>query len=290
MKIDNLLEGTVKAPEYLFNKIMAITCGHVFSQIMTWLNTDEADDYFDNVTTIRRKIAEYKQKFGSFDVTAMKPDHVSRDVVKLKASDVDPRYLKRAPNFKQRNIFVYVSNSKERAFGLYQPKAVGHHPTIYYHCPPYDSIKNVAKSPEYVDAMFDRVEGTIEHELMHAVQQLILDVLHVSGEGHLDANDNIKDYDAYMMDVDEFSPMIVTHAKEITAFLKEMKARGRALSPEQVREFFNSFVNPTVTPPADLEMTTPEFFEVLYRKDRKKWQKAVKLVYDKVRDTMKKPA
>ena len=30
MKIDNLLEGTVKAPEYLFNKIMAITRGHVF--------------------------------------------------------------------------------------------------------------------------------------------------------------------------------------------------------------------------------------------------------------------
>lgn len=284
MRIENLLEGTVKAPVEVVDKLMSIACSHVFSQMMAFLESD--DEYFENIHTLKRFIGASKRRYGEFEVKPIKPDAVTRDVVMLRADDVDPRYLKRAPRFKQRRIFVYVSNSKEGSFGLYLPKGAGQHPTIRFYAPSYDTIVKYAKSPEFLDSLMDSIESVIEHELMHAIQQLVLNVLSIDGEGHMGDDGEIIDNDEYMTDKDEFSPMIVTHAKQFTSFLKEAKAKGNKYSREQIREVFNSFVNPTAPVPDFVDMRTPDFFEVLYRKDKKKWKVAVKYLYDKIRELM----
>lgn len=79
MRIENLLEGTVKAPVEVVDKLMSIACSHVFSQMMAFLESD--DEYFENIHTLKRFIGASKRRYGEFEVKPIKPDAVTRDVV-----------------------------------------------------------------------------------------------------------------------------------------------------------------------------------------------------------------
>lgn len=287
MKIQNLLEGTIKVPEDVYNSTMSLVCGHMFSMILTYLNSDDGEEYFDNIKTVNDKSVEYKVKYGDFKLKRMNYDDDTQGVVYLHGSSLDQRYLKRNEKFKNKKqgIDVIVMNQprEDGHQGLYVPKQVGYAPSIFINTPSTAGVQRLARSPEYIDSVITRLEGTVEHELIHAIQQLGFDSLDME-HSHIDDNDNIKDTDAYYSSQEEFDPMIVTHAKEFVSFLKHFKARNNRLTGAETKQTFLAFTNPSAKPPERVEMETPQFFDALYRKDKNRWRDAVKKTYQKIKE------
>jgi len=287
MKIQNLLEGTIKVPEDVYNGAMSLVCGHIFSMILTYLNSDDGEEYFDNTKAVKDKATEYKAKYGDFKLKRMNYDDDTQGVVDLHGSSLDQRYLKRNEKFKNKKqgIDVIVMNQprEDGHQGLYVPKQVGYAPSIFINTPSTGGVQRLARSPEYIDSVITRLEGTVEHELIHAIQQLGFDNLDME-TSHIDDNDNIKDNDAYYGSQEEFDPMVVTHAKEFVAFLKHFKARNNRLSGAEIKQAFLAFTNPSAKPPERVEMETPQFFDTLYRKDKNRWRDAVKKTYQKIKE------
>ena len=283
MLIQNLLEGTIKVPERFLNETKAVATGHVMSQIMTYINTDEGQDYFDNITYIKKFIRQKQAEYGDFPITVADPTKTTKGEVVLRAADVPARYLNRAPSFKQQTVDVIVKNSEKLAWGLYAPKEVGYAPAVIVHSPSMDGIRRVAQSPELLPAMFNKLDSVIEHELMHAIQDLILKTMvHKDDVGVDTETGEITDIDKYMSDPDEFSPMIISHAHEFKGLLNTARAGGWHMTNDEVRTLFRRFVNPSSPRNDDIDIVTPDFFDVLYRKKPKQWKIAVKYLHDKL--------
>lgn len=287
MLIRNLLEGTIKVPENFMNQTKAVVSSHVFSQILTFLESDEGDEYFDNIGYIKKFIREKKAVYGDFAVGNVSLDHVSHGTAVLRRADIEPKYLKRAPKFKQQTVDIHVKNSDGLSWGLYYPKAVGYAPAVIVNSPSIEGIKRVATSPEMLPAMFNKLDSVIEHELMHSMQDLILKVMTNAGEGSVNTDTGeIVDMDKYMSDPDEFSPMVISHAHEFKGVIAQAKATGYHMSKEAVRSLFRRFVDPTAPKPEGADIPTADFFDVLYRKKPSEWKRAVKYLHDKLYGTL----
>lgn len=281
MKIQTLLEGTIKVPKEPFNQLMTAVCADVFSRIVTWLNKPESDDYFDNLLQYKDIIKEYRKKYGYFDIF---PDYSDTRQMQLKLyvrmDEVDPRYLKRNPNAKGKiyaiRALIKSSDAETPAGGYYKKKRL-HAAKIEIEVPSQRTIEQVARAPELLGTLMDRIEGVVEHELMHAIQDMAFKQIPDEIE-YYDDKQRIDDDKYYSSDI-EFSPQLASNAKEFIAYAKDTYASGWKLDAEDKKALFMNFVNPTANAPRGLPDNTSPFFKTLYQKDRAKWKKAVKYFY-----------
>lgn len=279
MKIQTLLEGTIKVPKEPFDQLMTAVCADVFSRIVTYLNTPEADDYFDNLLEYKNIIKQYRKRYGDFDIY---PNYDETRTMQLKLyvrmDEVDPRYLKRNPNAKGKTyaILASVKASDKNATpsGGYSKKQTLRAAKIDIEVPSRKTIERVARAPELIGTLMDRIEGVVEHELMHGIQDMAF--RQIPDEIEYYDNNNRLDGDKYYSSEIEFSPQLVSNSKDFIAFAKDAYASGWKLDEEGKKALFMNYVNPAANPPRGWPSNTSNFFSTLYRRDKAKWKKAVK--------------
>ncbi len=282
MKIRTLLEGKIKVPTDTYHQLMTAVCADIFSRIVTYLNSPAGDDYFDNLLKFKQLANEYKKAFGDFDVDSEYDDrHFTTHKVYVRMDEVDPRYLKKNPNAKGKIYTILAkitaSGQHERPSGEYQKKRRATAAKIEIVVPTQKSIEQVARAPELFDSMMHRIEGIVEHELMHAIQDMAFKQV----PDELDYFDSKMDLidDKYYTNELEFSPQLASNAKEFIAHVKDLSGMGLRLDGEVKKQLFLNYVNPSSRPPRGVVAYTSEFFNTLYKKDKAKWKKAVKIFY-----------
>lgn len=282
MKIRTLLEGHIKVPQEAFKDVMTAVCADVFSRIVTYLNSPEADDYFDNLLKYKQLIKKYRSQYGNFDVFN---DHDGSRVTQMKVyvrmNEVDPRYLKKNPSARNKTyaIIVTISPSGEHRTpsGEYYKKQSLTAAKLNIEIPTQATIEQVARSPELLETLMDRIEGMVEHELMHAIQDMALKQFPTEVSYYKD--DGTVDREKYYTSEVEFSPQIISNAKEFIAFAKDVKAAGYTLDAEGTKTLLMNFVKPGAPQVRGVQDNHSPFFSMLYQKDKAKWKKAVKYFY-----------
>lgn len=282
MKIQALLEGKIKVPTDAYNQLMIAVCTDIFSRIITYLNGPAGDDYFDNLLKFKELIKEYRKEFGHFDVYEnYTANYATTHKLYVRMDEVDPRYLKRNPNAKGKiyaiRATITASDSDQTPSGGYYKKQRAKAAKIEITVPSQKTIEQVARAPELFETMMHRIEGVVEHELMHAIQDMAFKQIPDELE-YYDDKERIVDDKYYTSEI-EFSPQLASSAKDFIAYAKDLSAMGYRLDGEGKKALFMNFVNPTANAPRGLPDNTSPFFKTLYQKDRVKWKKAVKYFY-----------
>ena len=289
MKILKLLEGTIKVPEELINQIMAYVCSDVFSRAVAYLSDpDTADEYYESERDIIKLIAKYRKICGDFDIHKDYPVDGSKGITgtaRMSMRELDNRYFKqnRATQNKAYALYVIVHAGKGMSSsGEYTPKRAGSKARVQVITPNQSVIEEATRSPELFDSMLYRIRGVVNHELMHAVQDMALNQMSDEDSDSSYYNDDgTLDDDKYYTHPIEFSPQIVSTAHEFLAFMYQLENVER-LTPEEKKQFILSFVDPNAKAPRGANGTLLPFFATLYRKDKVKWKKAAKYFYSLV--------
>lgn len=282
MKILELLnEGTIKVPQSTLNEIMAIACSDFFSRAITYLEGADLEDAEELHTIISRIAKDYMKKFGPFKVyTNFDDNQVMSGSVYVRMGEVDPRYFKQNANAKGRTytLSVMVSTHPDKdvynASGSYENKRLGRNAKMEIVQCHIDELKAMARSPELIDGYMDRLEGLVNHEMQHGMQNMALNQS-PDAVKYYDKDMNIID-DKYYTDESEFSPQITSAAQDFIGFIKDLKAMNHKFTPETVKQLMTAYINPSAKDMAGIQGLRSKFFETLYRKDKAKWKKAVK--------------
>lgn len=281
MKIQHLLEGQVKIPHETFKDAMASVSSDMFSRIFAYLSRPEAEEYEDNISKYMELVAKYKRMYGDFDLFPNHtPDKETVSKVYIRMPEVDPRYLKQNPNAKHRTyaieLTVRASDSNDAPSGNYFRKEVGKAARLHVIVPRWSFVAKIARSPELFESFMGRVRGVLHHELMHAVQDMALRQISAAPDYY--NADEIDDDKYYLSDI-EFSPLLTSSAEDFIAYIKELTATGHVLTAKNKADLFMNYVNPTASAPRAIGVYTPNFFVKLYRNDKAKWKKAVKIFH-----------
>lgn len=280
MKIQNLLEGTIGVPQSTMYGIMNTVCTDLFSRILTYLNSPDADEYADNILAYKNLVARYRKLYGNFELT---PDLDSRYQTSKKTildmSEVNPRYLKRNPSLKNKKYVIITTvqpaqnDNAESTSGSYYKKRAGKAVEIVIYMPSEHVLRRVARNPEQFSGLMQGLYGTAYHELIHAIQDIafgeIPDKVH-----YFDDESNV-DLDKYSDTDYEFSPQIVSNVNDFLAYVKQ----APKLTPVQKKQLILNYVNPTAMPPEGFQPYTSFFFKSLYKVNKEKWKKAAKYFY-----------
>lgn len=282
MKIHTLLEGKIKVPTEAYHQLMTAVCADIFSRIATYLNSPAGDDYFDNLLKFKQIANQYRKAFGDFDVHEdYTANYTTTHKLYVRMDEVDPRYLKNNPNAKGRIYAILAtitaSDSDQNPSGGYYKKQRAKAAKIEIIVPSQKTIEQVARAPELFETMMHRIEGVVEHELMHGIQDMAFKQIPDELE-YYDDKQRLVD-DKYYTSELEFSPQLASNAKDFMAYVKDLSGMGYRLDGEGKKAVFMNYVNPTAKPPRGIAVNTSPFFNTLYNKDKAKWKKAVKYFY-----------
>lgn len=137
------------------------------------------------------------------------------------------------------------------------------------------AVKEVERRIEYALT-------TLEHELTHAVQFMILQQLHpmqVSGSGHRDASDKGSFSEVYYTSQREFDPQLKSALKDFEHLARRKGAKTKASKLELLRKYTWDDT-PKANVPNVADERKPDrspFFQSLKRVDQPRWKKALKL-------------
>lgn len=292
MKISTILNersGAINVPREAIDNVMNIVCSDFFSRAITYINELD-DDWADLPQVYKTFLIEYRKKYGHFNLFPnFTFDKITEGSTVFRMSAVDPRYFSRNKNAKSRtyklNVVVDVSDSDTKFAATFaKKKSIGMSATINIWLPSEERLKTIFKSPEIVAVNLERIEGYIEHELIHAIQDIALkqhddtDETYVNGEW---------DEEKYYMSGIEFSPQILTAAKNFITYVKEFQSMGITFTKEKIKAHIMRYINPQSPIVAGVEFPDSEFLHVLYNKDKVKWKKAVKGFYDIIQNELK---
>lgn len=282
MKIQTLLEGKIKVPTDAYHQLMTAVCTDIFSRIVTYLNSPAGDDYFDNLLKFKQIANQYRKTFGYFDVHEdYTANYRTTHKLYVRMDEVDPRYLKNNPNAKGKIYAILAtitaSDSDQTPSGGYYKKQRAKAAKIEITVPSQKTIEQVARAPELFETMMHRIEGVVEHELMHGIQDMAFKRIPDELE-YYDDKGRLVD-DKYYTSELEFSPQLASNAKDFVAYAKDLSGMGYRLDGEGKKALFMNFVNPTAKSPRGIADNTSPFFSTLYNKDKAKWKKAVRYFY-----------
>lgn len=292
MKISTILNersGIIKAPKEAIDNVMSIVCTDFFSRAVVYLN-ELSDDYADLFPIYKNMIADYRKKYGNFKLHPnIASDEVTSGSTVIRMANVDPRYFNRNKDAKHRtyklDVLVDMMDEAGNEFAAtYTKKSAGQPAKIKVWLPNQKHLQVVFKSPEIIPVTIERIEGYVEHELMHAVQDMAL-------KQHDDTEDSYEDGklndEKYFQSEIEFSPQILTAAKDFMLSIKEFRAFGIPLSPADIRKHLLRFINPQAPKTPGVDFPDSEFFHVLFNKDKTKWKKAIKSFYGLIQNDLK---
>lgn len=308
--VDILNEGLIKVPNNAINDVFLVACSDIFSRIFTYLDHAKNQDKAFEIRQIFKRIyKKYNSKFGEIQLLQdLGPEDSTTKRIRFNLADVDKNYLKfrnKKPNISYAiDVSAMLSfhapkyiSSEDGAFnmdeplGLYVGKKVGSVPKIYLFIPEKLLIQRL-HHPEFFDAFMETVYAVAEHELEHAIQDLVLNTLNdddkkqKSDGSNGDQPDNKSEFDEYHLSDIEFSPLSKTYLRSFTSYMKDLKVGNVRLSDEQKKELLKAFLDPDYELDDDLKKyrVVNSMFDSLKRKDFPKWKKAVKYVYGLLND------
>lgn len=303
--VDIINEGLIKTPNNLVNEVFLVACSDIFSRIFTYFdNAEDQDEAFEYRLIFEKIYKKYRSKFGKIDIhDDMRSNHITKKRVYLNLADVEKNYLNaknKKPIIKYAidivaittdyaskyiNEKVYGEVNKKSPIGLYVSRNRSEVPKIYIFVPEI-TLMSYLNKPEFFDSFMERIYDKVDHELAHAIQDLVFDQFKdEASEETVGTSDEEKHNYYHLKDI-EFSPLTKTYAREFTSYLKRLKARNIHLTDEQKKELFKAFIDPDYKLSDELEdyRSTGEFFVSLKRKDFPKWKKAVKYAYGLLND------
>lgn len=290
MKITNLLESNmIKVPKDTADQLMAVVCSNLLSRIMNFLTKSEFDgDYDEQIMYYEKLHKQLEKRYGRITVNHRYVPEETQTIY-LRMAEVDPRYTRRLPDSQKKKIHpisveIYL-DAGEIPHGTFLKKTRGRRAAIQIFLPNAKSIIQTAKSPELFAALLDRIEGITEHELMHKIQDVAFNEIGDTN-AYYDADGKIID-DKYYTDKTEFHPQLITSAKVFAAELKDLAGMGVRLNSERIRQLFLTTVDPRERPPQGIQKQTLPYFATLFKLDKTKWKKAVKIFYGLVQDKLK---
>lgn len=291
MKISNILNersGIIKAPKSAIDNVMSIVCTDFFSRAVTYIN-ELSDDYADLFSIYKKMIADYRKKYGNFRLHSnFGSDSITKGHTVIHMGDVDPRYFNKNKDAKHRtyklDVIVDMIGDQNEVAASYRKKSAGQAARVSVWLPEENHLNVIFKAPELVTLLLERVEGYIEHELMHAIQDMALKQHDDTADSY---DDGVMNWEKYYMSGIEFSPQILTAAKEFMLGVKESKALGVELTPEAIKKHLLRFINPQAPKVAGVDFPDSEFFHVLFSKDKAKWKKAIKSFYGLIQNELK---
>lgn len=288
MKIDNILtEGLEKVPQQLIDRCMVIVLGGLFSHMLAYTDTD---DLIDVNETIKKYYGRYQQIYGKLIYTDIDPVaeenyYLPKVTLRMPMKDIDPRYNRIKSTRTTFNIDVYVGYKfldSKGEFSLNQKTGKAMLLVDFSYASQFGSFSS---APEMIPSIITDLEGTVEHELVHGIQGLVMGVdvgkeakayFDHDEEGNVKGIDPVKYYTSNV----EFGPNIIGAFKTFLAQIGALQQQGLRINLETLKELAMYSVDPSRPLPSYLrDFSRPEMFEVLYQSDKVKWKKAVKYFY-----------
>ncbi len=265
-----LNEGITKIPPKVKQKAEQIVMSAALASI------------YDNAVKYKDKFPKYYKYFMKL-AAKYKVKSGSDEAVVIKSINYDLKYLpKNYPKKKVPRITIaaYVADNEKIANsskgGLYnktKKQIIINVSSLRLHKLPYKSYDATYTLKSAVDELLT----TLEHELIHSVQDQLLDIDFNKAPKSVDKN-NLDVNDLYFLNPIEFDPWIVNSSKD---FKDNVDVLGEYYS---VKELFDLFVGIT---PEDSKNTysnkVSEFFIALKKHDEKKWRIAVRKLIDRLK-------
>lgn len=146
-----------------------------------------------------------------------------------------------------------------------------------------ESMLQLLSSFNYQEAgrIINNTFGIIEHELTHAIQSMILFLLHpkqYSNSQSPSVNKQAKGLDKYFAKDIEFSAWLKTASREIKSIFEKNKASAQEKKDLFAKFTYSDVLSKDVTKSDNKKFERSKFFKSLKRSDLEKWKKAVKLL------------
>lgn len=295
-----LNEGLIKLPPNLTKQIVEFFVYWYLAYLKSLTIDNPAYDE-DDIAVIEDSIKKLAVKYGVSNPTDSQVERVKNSLAKtgvfknFKIEDLPEHYLARLGKMKGPEAVAKAKDATAKfiiAFGKHRHisgKEFG--AFIRDQLQIVISIKNMQTSPETIlkwlssfntvaaSREIDKAIGTLEHEITHLVQELIMIVLHSdqdSVEGKY-SGDNKKD--SYYTSQTEFDPMVKSSIRAINSLFSKKKAKTVQEKKDILNKFTWGDTQPDKIPnEVAIEDDRSRFFRALRRSDMAKWKRAVKLL------------
>lgn len=299
-----LNEGLIKLPP----KLVASTIEYFIYWYLAFLEgTAEADKSLDedDQDMIKLAIERLAKKFNSKTPTAVdiKKAMTNRAVFKnFPVEDIPPQYLEKVAKVKGPEAVEALKDAHVKFVVAFKdhPSIKDNGEAVFYTKPAeiYISIPNMPIEPKDMIELLstfnhaeagraiNRTIGTIEHEVMHAVQSMVLFLLHpiqYSTNTSKSAKPNLRGKDKYYAKDIEFSPWLKTSVKALENVFEKSKATTAQAKKDLFTKFtYGDVLSKDVTKADNQQHERSSFFKSLKKTDLEKWKKAVKLLSTEV--------
>lgn len=299
-----LNEGIIKLPPKLTSSLIEY---FIYWYLAFLEGSADASKSFDedDLDMIKLAIERLAKKFDSkIPTTAdIKKAMSNRSVFKnFPVEDIPLQYLEKIVKMKGEEAINELKKAHIKFAVSFKPhpKVIEGEEGVFYTKPAeiIIAIPNLPTSTEKILqllSMFNHQEvariinntsGVIEHELTHAIQSMVLFLLHpkqFSNSQSTSVNKKVKGLDKYFAKDIEFSPWIKTSVRE----MKSIFEKSKATTVQEKKDLFSKFtysdvLSKDVTKADNKKHERSKFFKSLKRTDLEKWKKAVKLLSTEV--------
>jgi len=278
-----LVEGFIKLPPKLRDRMVNSFMTKYFAWLQDKIDELEGKEYTENKKIIDKYLLKYKINIDEEDTESIGGMNKIRLYYEIDVNEL-PYYDKLSklyPDFKEMiipKLMLVMDFKGTDVQGKYSPNLQ----IITLNMGPLN-LANTDDLEKTLNRFLPSAIGTLEHELTHAVQYLVLRKFH---------SDQVGDEESVKFD-GEFRDKYLNSQIEFDPFLKVLVSRFKAVDSDMKR------INRTEYDPKlsleyyvcakdklsddELEkvsfMKQNEFFDALKRRDKEKWKKAVKLFY-----------
>lgn len=289
MKILTLLnEGLIKVPQEVTNEVMRAIAPSVFSYFITFHTNEGNEDSVKNLQTLQKV---YERKYGGFSLLELNDDLMHNGfeteyIVYIDPSLFDSRYRKTKQTRKYPVIVTSGVNlgSANTLASYHLNKNNKVNLTVDILENDYFTVLLGPTGVRYLKVFMQIVEHAVEHELMHFVQNKLLgqDIMTKAASYYdRDGNTDLEKY--YQSDI-EFGPSIKSTFAQFLGDITAASKDGIFLNKNDLDREIKSFVQPGAS--SGKIQGLSNFFNILYKTDKIKWKKAVKLFHGLVNDNI----
>lgn len=301
-------EGLIKLPPKLTNSLIEY---FVYWYLAFLEGRAEADESLeeDDFDTIKLALARLAKKHGAKPPSPgdIKKAMTNRSIFKnFPVEDLPAQYLERLTKVKGASALAALKDARVKFVVAFKK-----HPKvdmdndfpqgIFYDSDPAEIIISIPNMPVKIPTMvqllvdfnynevsrsINNTIGTVEHELTHAIQSLVLSLLHQSqydtetdgkADSNLPSNEMLKD--KYFTSDLEFAPHVKASIRELNTIFDKNKATTAQAKQELFTKFtYGDASSANVAKFDDKKFSRSPFFKSLKRSDTTKWKKAVKLL------------
>lgn len=290
MRIQTLLEGLIKLPPDAVNRAMTMVCSDFLSRIFHYLNESDDEFAFESMSVYKRITKRMQSRYGDFDIIKdFGVDRFMTHRIQVPMSSLPRGYIRNKRNATKSYVIklrtAYDSNEAHSSPSAeYYKKGAGRSAVIVAKIPRH-AIEEAALKPEWFNSMIEGFEGSIEHELTHAVQDMAMNAIpdeldYYNADGKIDS-------DKYHSHPVEFDPLIKSETKDFLSIVNKFRSSGFTPSSVQIKGMAANYVGIPTEVEEGYNAGVSDFFVRLKSTDVAKWKKAVKYFYGLIQSSLK---